>query len=204
MTIGIGSIGVVVGGIVSDKIVKKMGVRSRVLVLALSQLISTPGAFGSVYFDPFWAMVSLATSYFFAEMWFGIVFAVIVEIVPMEFRSSVVGVFMFVINNIGGNLPILVDPLAKLIGYRESISIFYAGFYLISESWKFQTYFTSRIQISDIFHLCFKVPYFSSSQCTLSKENLRHSRLQNLSRAIEMLGHHSKLESIIEVTFLIR
>lgn len=202
VTIGIGSIGVVVGGIVSDKIVKKMGVRSRVLVLALSQLISTPGAFGSVYFDPFWAMVSLATSYFFAEMWFGIVFAVIVEIVPMEFRSSVVGVFMFVINNIGGNLPILVDPLAKLIGYRESISIFYAGFYLISESWKFQTYFTSRIQISDIFHLCFKVRYFSSSQCTLSKESRHHNRLQNLSRAIEMLEHHSKLESTIEVTFL--
>ena len=39
---------------------------------------------------------------------------------------------MFVINNIGGNLPILVDPLAKHIGYRASISIFYAGFYLVS------------------------------------------------------------------------
>lgn len=36
-------------------------------------------------------------------------------------------------NNIGGNLPILVDPLAKAIGYRESISVFYAGFYLISK-----------------------------------------------------------------------
>jgi predicted MFS family arabinose efflux permease len=69
VTIGIGSIGVVIGGIVSDKIVKKMGVRSRVLVLGLSQLISTPGAFGSIYFDPFWAMISLASSYFFAEMW---------------------------------------------------------------------------------------------------------------------------------------
>lgn len=153
-TIGIGSIGVVVGGIVSDKFVKKMGIRSRVLVLALSQLISTPGAFGSIYFDPFWAMVNLSASYFFAEMWFGIVFAVVVEIVPLEVRSSIVGVFvrkimnppdplfrylifnllqMFVINNIGGNLPILVDPIAKVIGYRESISIFYAGFYLLSK-----------------------------------------------------------------------
>jgi predicted MFS family arabinose efflux permease len=70
VTIGIGSVGVVVGGVVSDKIVKKMGVRSRVLVLALSQLISTPGAFGSVLLDPFWAMISLASSYFFAEMWY--------------------------------------------------------------------------------------------------------------------------------------
>lgn len=56
VTIGIGSIGVVIGGIISDKLVKKMGVRSRVLVLALSQLISTPGAFGSIYFEPFWAI----------------------------------------------------------------------------------------------------------------------------------------------------
>lgn len=40
-------------------------------------------------------------------------------------------------NNIGGNLPILVDPLAKAIGYRESVSIFYAGFYLISEFKKY-------------------------------------------------------------------
>jgi hypothetical protein len=57
----------------------------------------------------------------------------------MEFRSSVVGIFMFVINNIGGNLPILVDPLAKHIGYRESISVFYAGFYLLSSILFFAT-----------------------------------------------------------------
>lgn len=66
-------------------------------------------------------------------MWFGIVFAVLVEIVPVQVRSTTVGVFLFVMNNIGGNLPILVDPIAKMIGYRESIMIFYAGFYLLSK-----------------------------------------------------------------------
>lgn len=132
VTIGIGSIGVVVGGVVSDKIVAKMGIRSRVAVLAISQLISTPFAFGSVMFEPVWAMITLGISYFFAEMWFGIVFAVLVEIVPVQVRSTTVGVFLFVMNNIGGNLPILVDPVAKAIGYRGSIAIFYAGFYLLS------------------------------------------------------------------------
>lgn len=63
-----GSIGVVVGGIVSDKIVAKMGIKSRVAVLAISQLISTPGAFGSVYFEPVWAMVTLGFSYFFGKL----------------------------------------------------------------------------------------------------------------------------------------
>lgn len=65
-----GSVGVVVGGVVSDKIVAKMGIKSRVAVLAISQLIATPGAFGSIYFDPLWAMVSLGISYFFGEFFF--------------------------------------------------------------------------------------------------------------------------------------
>jgi len=134
VTIGIGSVGVVVGGIVSDKIVAKMGIRSRAFVLAVSQLIATLPAFGSVYFDPLWAMITLGLSYFFAEMWFGIVFAIVVEIVPLRVRSSTIGVFLFVMNNIGGNLPILVDPVAKVMGYRGSIMIFYAGFYGISKS----------------------------------------------------------------------
>lgn len=67
-------------------------------------------------------------------MWFGIVFACLVEIVPVQVRSTTVGIFLFVMNNIGGNLPILVDPVAKHLGYRGSISIFYAGFYGISKS----------------------------------------------------------------------
>ncbi|KAL5277932.1 hypothetical protein ACFFRR_002900 [Megaselia abdita] len=132
LTIGIGSIGVVVGGVVSDKIVAKMGIRSRGYVLALSQLLSTIPAFGSVYYEPKWAMTTLALSYFFAEMWFGILFAIVVEIVPLKMRSSVIGIFLFVMNNIGGNLPIAVDPVSKILGYRAALMIFYAGMYGIS------------------------------------------------------------------------
>lgn len=65
VTVGIGSIGVVVGGIVSDKIVPTMGVKSRVLLLAISQFIAAPLAWGSVYYDPLWAMITLGISYFF-------------------------------------------------------------------------------------------------------------------------------------------
>lgn len=68
-----------------------------------------------------------------AEMWFGIVFAVVVEIVPLHFRSTTVGAFLFVMNNIGGNLPILVEPTRMAIGFRESLYIYYAGFYGISK-----------------------------------------------------------------------
>ncbi|XP_043478293.1 putative metabolite transport protein HI_1104 isoform X2 [Leptopilina heterotoma] len=132
VTIVIGSIGVVVGGVVSDKFVAKMGIKSRVAVLAISQLVATPFAFGSVYFDPLWAMITLGISYFFAEMWFGILFAILVEIVPLSVRSTTVGIFLFVMNNIGGNLPILVEPTRLVLGFREALYIFYAGFYGIS------------------------------------------------------------------------
>lgn len=67
VTIVIGSIGVVVGGVISDKFVAKMGIRSRVAVLAISQIIATPFAFGSVYFNPLWAIITLGISYFFGK-----------------------------------------------------------------------------------------------------------------------------------------
>ncbi|GAB1870091.1 Hexuronate transporter [Camponotus japonicus] len=141
VTIGIGSIGVVIGGVISDKFVAKMGIRSRVACLTISQIIATPFAFGSVYFNPLWGMITLGISYFFAEMWFGILFAIVVEIVPLNLRSTTVGVFLFVMNNIGGNLPILVEPIRVTIGFRESLFIFYAGAYGISSIMFFFTMF---------------------------------------------------------------
>lgn len=67
-------------------------------------------------------------------MFFGILFAVVVEITPLALRSSMVGIIMFMINCLGGNLPVLVDPVAKQLGYRESLAIFHAGSYGISNS----------------------------------------------------------------------
>lgn len=66
-------------------------------------------------------------------MWFGILFAMVVEIVPLHVRSTTIGVFLFVMNNIGGNLPIAVEPVSKQIGYRESLFIFYVGAYAFSK-----------------------------------------------------------------------
>ncbi|XP_050428083.1 protein spinster homolog 1 [Adelges cooleyi] len=132
VTFLVGSIGVVVGGITSDSIVKKYGMRSRVAVLAISQLISTPFAYGSIYLGPFGAMVTLAISYLFAEMWFGILFAILVESVPMSVRSTTVGAFLFWMNNFGGNVPMFVEPVRKAYDYKTALAIFYAGFYLLS------------------------------------------------------------------------
>ena len=34
-------------------------------------------------------------------------------------KTSVLGIFLFMMNNVGGNLPVLLDPLSKLVGYRS-------------------------------------------------------------------------------------
>lgn len=68
-----------------------------------------------------------------AEMWFGILFAILVEVVPLPVRSTTVGVFLFVMNNVGGNLPIVVEPVSKALGYRQALYIFYAGAYGLSK-----------------------------------------------------------------------
>lgn len=62
-----GGLGVIVGGVVSDKIVAKMGIQSRVAILAISQLIATPFSFGAVYFEPTNALICMGISFFFGK-----------------------------------------------------------------------------------------------------------------------------------------
>ncbi|KAG5867470.1 hypothetical protein JTB14_014111 [Gonioctena quinquepunctata] len=67
---------VVVGGVISDKIVAKMGIRSRCVIACCEPTRSgTILAFGSVFLHTYWGH---------AEMWFGILFAMVVEIVPLK------------------------------------------------------------------------------------------------------------------------
>ena len=54
-----------------------------------------------------------------AETWFGILFVTLVEVAPPRVKTSVLGIFLFMMNNVGGNLPVLLDPLSKLVGYRS-------------------------------------------------------------------------------------
>ncbi|XP_064086730.1 protein spinster-like isoform X2 [Macrobrachium nipponense] len=127
-----GSLGVAVGGFVSDRLVKRIGLRARLYVLAGSQLLATPFAAGVLYFPPPGAFFSLLGAYLFAEMWFGVLFAVILELVPATVQAAAIAVFLFVMNNIGGNLPVLVDPITRALDYRSALLIMYPGGYLLS------------------------------------------------------------------------
>ena len=44
-------------------------------------------------------------------MWVAITLAVLVELVPRRLRTSAVAVYLFIISNVGGNMPLLVPVL---------------------------------------------------------------------------------------------
>jgi hypothetical protein len=59
-------------------------------------------------------------------MWVGITLAVVVEVVPSQLRTSAVAVYMFIISNIGGNMPLLVPVLKSAfqkMGYSSVSSL---------------------------------------------------------------------------------
>jgi len=121
-----GCFGVFAGGFLSDSLAARFGFPSRLLFLAFCTFVSSPLAAGTLYVDPPHAMWFLFAYYFFAETWFGSLFTVIVEIVKPEVQSTFIAMFLFFMNQIGGNLPIIISPLETwLHNYRFSLFIFW-------------------------------------------------------------------------------
>ncbi|XP_035709150.1 uncharacterized protein LOC118436091 isoform X2 [Folsomia candida] len=127
ISIGAGAAGTLIGGYASDRLVSKLGISARALVLAISQLIASPFAFALFFLEPPLALFSLLAAYIAAEMWFGVMFAILVELVPTDIRSKAVSIVLFCINNVGGNTPVIVDPIANITSYRTAIIILYPG-----------------------------------------------------------------------------
>lgn len=46
-------------------------------------------------------------------MWVGVCLSVIVELIPEKLRNTGVGLYFFIISNIGGNMQNLLPPLEK-------------------------------------------------------------------------------------------
>ena len=172
-----GSIGVIVGSVVSDRIVAKVGTKARVWIVAVSQvtssvsliknpnhifaggqLIAAPCVVGLLFLSPPYSFICLLVSYIVSEMWMGITFAILIDIVPKHLCSLVVGIFIFIMNVIGGTLPVVIDPLSKLIGYRVALLIFYPGGLGLSMT-SFQVILNSRGVILESFPV--KVLQFS-------------------------------------------
>ena len=55
---------------------------------------------------------------FAAETWFAILFITIVDVSTEKVKTTVLGIFLFLMNNIGGNLPVIIHPISQHFGYR--------------------------------------------------------------------------------------
>ena len=91
-------------------------------------------SYDNLSFQPPYALYALIGYYLCAETWFAILFTVIVEIVSLEIRSIAIAFFIFLMNNIAGNFPVLVTTVRKSLDedYRTALYIFWPGFIAIS------------------------------------------------------------------------
>ena len=128
-----GSFGVFAGGYFSDRLVTRLGLHSRLWLLSACTIIAAPLATATLYLQPPASMATLVIYYLFSETWFAVLFTVIVEIVEPEVRASCIALFLFCMNQVGGNLPVLVTPIKfYLDDYRLALALIWPGFLCLS------------------------------------------------------------------------
>ena len=146
-----GSGGAILGGYVADKLLKcrrrdggRCGPTGRVFVMILSNILAAPFAAGALLAPADWnedlgGFLCLIGSNLLGEMWIGICLALVTELVPKEMRTTSVAIYLFIITNIGGNMPSAVTALANAFSFSDStkrlraaLLILYPGTYALS------------------------------------------------------------------------
>ena len=123
-----GSFGVAAGGFFSDRLGSRLGLPSRLWLLSGCTVLAAPLAALTLFLDPPGAMFSLIAYYLFAETWFAVLFTVIVEIVEPEVRATCIALFLFFMNLVGGNLPIIVTPIKYYCdNFRLALALVWPG-----------------------------------------------------------------------------
>ena len=73
-----------------------------------------PSSAGVFFLPSPYCFLSLIGNYVVGEMWIGVCLSAVVELFPNHLRATAVGVYIFVISNIGGNMELLITPLRRL------------------------------------------------------------------------------------------
>ncbi|EDV27922.1 uncharacterized protein TRIADDRAFT_13389, partial [Trichoplax adhaerens] len=139
-----GSLGSLLGGIISDRLVTSYGLKARIWVLIASQLCSAPFALMALLLPPPAAFIILIPNYLIGEMWIGVTLTVIVEIVPGNIRTSAIAIYLFIITNIAGLMPLLVPPLAAASNLRIALIVLFPSLYVVSSGLFLVTYLVHK------------------------------------------------------------
>lgn len=81
---------------------------------------------------PPFGLISLLPAYILGEMWIGTSLAVVTHLVPPEVVPLTVAIYIFIINNLGSCLNLLVPVLFSAIGLRLTMLLMFAGAYLMA------------------------------------------------------------------------
>ena len=65
-------------------------------------------------------------------MWFGVCIAVAMDLVPLDIVSTAVAMYNFIVNNIGGNLNLLLPLLQKVVGLQTAMILLFPGTYILA------------------------------------------------------------------------
>merc|ERR1719351_527989 len=79
-------------------------------------------------------------------------------------RGTAISIFIFIINNIGGNAPLIVPPIRSSLGLHKSLFLVYAGFY----------------GFSSLFFLLSQLAYFIWKPTIDFKQPIKGIQLKNL------------------------
>ena len=85
-----------------------------------------------MYIPPPWGLVSLLPACVLGEMWIGTSMAVVTHLVPPEVMSLTVAIYIFIVNNTGSSLNLLVPVLSSAISLRVTMLLMFAGTYLMA------------------------------------------------------------------------
>ena len=150
-----GIVGVTLGGIITDLVLKKKWfsntdsdskqnpsrstAKSRIIVQSFSQILAGPAAWMAINSPAPFCFIFLILTFVLAEMWYGVLFAVLFEIVPDDYNTTFFTVFVFIFINLGAQIFNLVelDQIYDLtiryfypIGYSLSGVMFFGAFLL--------------------------------------------------------------------------
>eukprot|EP00752_Nemacystus_decipiens_P014368 g12780.t1 len=106
-----GSLGAMMGGILSDRIAKEYGTAGRLWVVVVSNAIATPFAVGVLLAPYPWCFLCLLVVSLVGEMWIGIMVTCIMTLVPRHVRVTSVALYNFFITNLSGLCTLLVPPI---------------------------------------------------------------------------------------------
>jgi len=121
-----GSLGAIIGGSVSDYMAKGRPISYRLLIAIFSSLGCTPFSVGVLLAPYPWCFVCLFITYLVGEMWIGVLYAIVIELVPSKFTATSVAIYLFVRANIGGLVPLLV-PFVKEAYSKDHTYTFFAS-----------------------------------------------------------------------------